>query len=155
MKKIIFLISVSLLILISSTKTTAGTPSSGSLLGISISFSTRAYWAGPEQGCQPRERGWCLHISIDATAPVPGGTICGEISNLGTTGLMLSFNKKTGVTPETFTKFFKNGKFFIDGEGTMSEEIARKLGLAPSYSIPEGVYNYKETGDMVTITFKK
>jgi len=154
MKKNFLLISFSLLMILSSMKTIAETPSSPSFLGLSIAFSTRAYWDGPTQSCLPRARGWCLHISFDATAPVPGGTICGEINNLVTTGLTLTFNKKTGVTPETFSKFFRNGKFILEGEGTMAEEIAKKLGLAPSYIIPEGDYSYKETGEMVTIIFK-
>ena len=141
--------------IISSINTIAETPSSPSFLGLSVSFSTRAYWDGPTQGCLPRERGWCLHISIDATAPMPGGTICGEINNLATTGLTLTFNKKTGITPETFSKFFRNGKFNLDGEGTMAGEITGKLGLPPSFIIPEGTYNYMETGDIVTINFKK
>ena len=129
--------------------------SSPSFLGISVAFSTRAYWAGPDDGCQPRERGWCLHISIDSRGQVPEGTIIGEISNLATTGLTLTFSKRSGVTPETFRKFFRNGKFNLEGEGTLAEEIAKKLGLILSYKISEGLYNFKEDSDQVTIFFKK
>jgi len=68
---------------------------------------------------------------------------------------MLSFNKRTGITPETFAAFFRDGKFKLEGEGTMSEEIAKKLGLGPVYAVPEGIYSYKEEGDVVTIMFRK
>ena len=155
MKKFLLLVSLSLLMIISTMKTMAETPSSASFLGISISFSTRSYWDGTTKSCLPRTRGWCLHIELDAKAPVNEGAIIGEINNLTTTGLTLTFNKKTGVTQEIFSKFFKNGKFILDGVGTMDEEVARKLGLPPSYTISEGVYNYNETGDLVTITFKR
>ena len=141
--------------LLSAIKTMAEASSSSSLLGISIYFSTKAYWDGETKSCMPRERGWCLHIELDGQSPVPIGTIRGEISNLKTTGLILSFNKKTGVTAETFSKYFKNGKIFIDGEVTMPDDLTRKLGLAPSFVIPEGAYAYKESGETVTITLQK
>lgn len=155
MKKCFHLLCLSLLLLFSSLNLKASTPSPASFLGLSIAFSTHAYWAGPDLGCQPRERGWCLHISIDSKAPPTNGVICGEITNLATTGLMLSFNKRTGITPETFAAFFRDGKFKLEGEGTMSEEIAKKLGLGPVYAVPEGIYSYKEEGDVVTIMFRK
>ena len=155
MKKSFHMFCLSLLLLFSSLNLTASTPSAASFLGISIAFSTHAYWAGQELGCQPRERGWCLHIYIESKKPATNGVICGEITNLATNGLMLSFNKKTGITPETFATYFRDGKFKLEGAGTMSEEVAKKLGLAPLYTIPEGIYSYKEEGDVVTIMIRK
>jgi hypothetical protein len=138
-----------------SIKTMAGTSPSGSFLGISISFSTRSYWDGTTKSCLPRARGWCLHFELDSKNPVSEGAIRGEVSNLSTTGLTLTFSKKTGITAETFAKYFRNGKFFLDGEGSMAEEIARKLELSPTYTIPEGNYTYKEAGDTITIFFNR
>ena len=155
MKKILLFITLSLLMIISVVNTMAEAPSSASFLGISISFSTKAYWDGATRSCLSRDRGWCLHFEIDAAAPVHEGTIRGELSNLTTTGLTLSFNKKTDVTAETFLTFFKSGKFLLDGDGTISEEIAKKLGLASSYVISQGAYSYKEFGNRVTISFSK
>jgi hypothetical protein len=155
MKKILLLISLSIIIITSFGKTYAEPPASSSLLGITVSFSTKAYWDGATKSCLPRTRGWCLHFEIDVASPLHDGTIRGELSNLTTTGLTLSFNKKTDVTAETFLTFFKSGKFLMDGDGTISEEIAKKLGLAASYVISQGAYSYKEFGDRVTINFSK
>ena len=154
MKKIFLMTGLSLVMIIFSMNTKGSAPQSGSKR-FSISFSTRAYWAGPTNGCLPRERGWCLHIAVDRIVGVPIGSIVGDISNQPAIGLAIHFNKKTGITPETFSKFFKDGKFHLDGPGTMPEELIRQLELPPAYVIPEGYYPYKEDGDMVLIVFKK
>ena len=155
MKKITFLSGLFLLIVISGLKTMAETPSSTSLLGITISFSTHAYWDGTTKSCLPRAHGWCLHFEIQAPATVPQGVIYGEISNNAVAGLTLTFSKKSGINPETFSSLFRDGMFQLEGSGTVSDDVLKKLGLSPLYVIPEGAYNYKESGDTVTISFKK
>jgi hypothetical protein len=153
MKKIFLLVSLSLLMAVTSAKASAST--TAPLLGLRVSFSTHAYWDGVTKSCLPRPKGWCLHFEIEAITIVQTGSIRGDISNLATTGLTLSFNKKTGIASETFSRYFSNGRFWLEGEGTIAGDVLARLGLPASYVIPEGWYNYAETGDMVTIIFRK
>jgi hypothetical protein len=155
MRKTAILIGISFFMIALSLKSPAEKPSMASFLGISISFSTHSYWDGESKSCLPRAKGWCLHFEMDAKAPATDGAIRGEVSNTATMGLSLSFNKKTGITPDMFSKLFRNGRFFLEGEVTMPEDLARKLELPTSFTIPEGYYNYKENGDIVTLFFRK
>jgi len=116
-----------------------------------IAFSTRAYWDGATQGCLPQEKGWCLHISF--SIPPIDGQIIGEINNSATSGLVLSFNQNTGITKKTFKEFFNDGKFYLDGPGTISEEILKMLKLPANYFIPAGNYSYEVRGEMISISF--
>jgi hypothetical protein len=155
MKKVLFLISLSILVAAAFNGAIAENPAPSPLLGIKVSFSTKAYWDGSTGSCMPRPRGWCLHIEIEVLTSVPDGIISGELSNLSTTGFTFSFNRKTGITNETFSRYFTKGKVYVDGQITISEEVAKKLGLPPSYTIAEGTYGYTETRDVVTITFPR
>jgi hypothetical protein len=121
------------------------------VFGISITFTTKAYWDGTQ--CFPRERGCCIHIEF---SPNPGpGQIAGEVSYSDQTGLVLTTSKKKGLLPETFNKLFQNGKFILDGEGTLSQDLLNRLKLKAGFRIPEGKYPYTVKDDMITITFKQ
>ncbi len=118
---------------------------------IIIAFSTRAYWDGTTQGCLPQEKGWCLHISFSTL--LIDGQIIGEVNNSVSSGLVFSFNQKTGITKKTFEEFFKNGKLNLDGPGTISEEILKMLQLPANYFIPAGNYSYEVRGETISISF--
>jgi hypothetical protein len=155
MKKHILLMILSIVMIFPAVQMKAGSPSPQPGLKLKIAFSSRAYWDGVTKSCLPRERGWCLHISINILNTVPDGIIIGEVSNDIIDGMTLTFKKQEGITAETFTKFFRNGKFVLDGEGTMEDAIAKKLGMRSPYTIPAGSYDYKEKGGYITISFKR
>ena len=121
------------------------------LLGIKISFSSKAYWDGTK--CAPRDKGCCLHLEMNPAPPDPG-QIIGEMSNSMDGSLRLVISKKDGMTQDTFTDLFRKGKFIINGTGTFSRELLTKLGLNSNYIISEGEYLYTIEGDKITITFK-
>jgi hypothetical protein len=120
--------------------------------GIGIDFSTKAYWDGQTKSCLQREKGFCLHISIELNM-LPGHII-GSINYSPIDGLIFTFNKKTSVLSETFDELFKGGFFIMDGDGTFSDDLLLKLGLPQGYRIPAGKYPYTENGGIVTVVFK-
>jgi hypothetical protein len=154
MKKLFLFSGFLIMMMMPALKLSAGTTPSISLIGIKITISTHAYWDGATQSCMPRPHGWCLHIQIDAPSTVPEGIIQGEVSSPSSGGLSLSFNTKSGIDAATFTKYFADGKFFLDGGATMSEELAKRLGVSPKCVIPEGTYSYMISADTVTVIFK-
>jgi hypothetical protein len=121
------------------------------ILGIKISFSTKAYWNGTE--CADRIKGCCLHIEMNMVPPGPG-QIVGEISSSADGGLRLIASKKDGILQATFTDLFRKGKFIVNGTGTFSQDLLSKLGLDANFIIPEGEYPYSIEGDKITIIFK-
>jgi hypothetical protein len=121
--------------------------------GINIDFSSKAYWDGASQSCLPRDKGCCFHISIDIGMLAPGhinGTLYQSMDGV----LTFSFSKKTGVLSSTLMELCKHGMFVLDGTGTFSDEILKKLGLPSAFKLPSGEYPYVENGDVVTVTFK-
>jgi len=131
-------------------KSTAGNPSP---IGIGIDFSSKAYWDGPSKSCLPRDKGCCFHISIDLDVLAPGH-INGTLETRQNGEIAFSFSKRGGILPETWKELVKNGYFILDGNGTFSEEVLKKLGLPPSFKLSEGKYSYSENGDFVTVIFK-
>jgi hypothetical protein len=151
MKKIIVFSSLLIVILICSfQRSTAGNPSP---LGIGIDFSSKAYWDGPSQSCLPREKGCCFHISFDFKVLAPGH-IYGTLETRQNNELAFSFSKKGGLLPETWKELVRNGYFVLDGDGTFSEDLLKKLGLPANFKLSEGKYSYTENGDIATVIFK-
>ena len=70
---------------------------SPSVLGIKISFSTKAYWDGTK--CAPRDKGCCLHFELSMVSP-GSGQIVGEMS-YSADGLRLITSRKQGMTLDT------------------------------------------------------
>jgi hypothetical protein len=120
------------------------------LLGIKITFSSKAYWDGTQ--CAPRDKGCCLHIEAGPT-PEPGNII-GEISYSDQKGISLAISKKDGLSPAMFNELFKQGKFFLDGDATFQPEVLVKLGLKAGFQIAAGYYPYSIKDDLIVITFK-
>ena len=119
-------------------------------LGIKISFSSKAYWDGVK--CAPRDKGCCLHLELNMVSPGPG-QIVGEMS-YSADGLRLITSRKQGMSADTFTELFKNGKFIVNGTGTFSQDLLSKLGLKDNFTIIEGEYPYTIEGDKISIIFK-
>lgn len=118
---------------------------------LTIVFASKAYWDGPSQSCLPRDKGCCFHIGF--TTSLLDGQIIGELNYTPGAGLTFTFNKRTGITAATFNELCKSGKFYLDGTGTLSEEILRMLKMPESYSIPSGYYSYRVEGEVVSVTF--
>jgi hypothetical protein len=152
MKKIILFISIMAFGLMTHASMVTETTTPSTLSKFIFVFSSRAHWDGTTQSCLPQEKGWCLHIGFKSI--ILDGQIIGEGTYSTSTGLIFSFNQQTGVSRKTFDELFKNGKFFLDGPGTLSDEIIRMLRLPTNYSIPAGNYPYSVDGEMVHITFK-
>jgi len=121
--------------------------------GIIIDFSSKAYWDGPSQSCLPRDKGCCFHISVSIGILSPG-IIHGTLDQSRDGALTFSFSKSTGVLSSTLMDFCKRGMFVLDGTGTFSDEILKKLGLPSGFKLPSGQYPYVENGDVVTVTLK-
>jgi hypothetical protein len=119
---------------------------------IEITFVTKAYWDGPTKSCLDREKGCCLHISLNI--PLLEHQISGDLTNYEGQGVKFSFSKKSGIQQETLSELTKTGKFYLDGEGTLSEELLKALKLPLSYKISSGYYSYQEKGDIITVIFK-
>lgn len=115
-------------------------------------FASKAYWDGQTQSCVPRDRGCCIHIGF-STQPIDG-QITGEMNYSASSGIVFKFSKSSGITPKTLHDLVKDGKFYLDGKGTFSEEVIKILGLPLSYSIPAGYYPCSVEGDIVTVTLK-
>ena len=126
---------------------------SSSLSQIEILFVSKAYWDGPTRSCLDREKGCCLHISLKV--PVLDHQIFGDLTVYEGQGVKLSFSKKNGISQETFFDLTRTGKFYIDGEGTLSEDLLKALKLPLSFKILPGYYPYQEDGDIITVFFKK
>ncbi len=138
MKKITFLLAV-IIVMISATTSKA--------TGISVSFSTKAYWSNtPPAGCLDRPRGWCFHISVDLDG------ILGVINNTGGV-LVLTFDKKA-ISTDQYSQIFKDGKFYLDGEGTFSEELLKKLNLPTGFVLKPGYYQSEQIGEYFKVFFK-
>jgi hypothetical protein len=147
MKKIIVLLPVLMLMLMGK-----GVQAYSSPVGIGIDFCTKAYWDGQTKSCQPREHGFCLHITIEVV--ILQGHMIGSINNTQADGLTFTFSKKTGILQSTFDELFKGGYFVMDGEGTLSDDLLQKLGLKEGYRIPAGKYPFYENDGVVTIKFR-
>jgi hypothetical protein len=151
MKKVLLFSSLLIVILICSfQKSTAGNPSP---IGIGIDFSTKAYWDGPSKSCLQREKGCCFHISIEFNVLAPGH-INGTIETRQNGEVAFSFSKRGGILPETWKELVRNGYFILDGDGTFSEELLKKLGLPANFKLNSGAYPYTENGEIVTVIFK-
>jgi hypothetical protein len=149
MKKITFLLTVVVIMIASvAVKATSSVISSQ----IEVIFSSKAYWDGTTKSCLPRDKGCCIHISINV--PLFEHQISGDLTNYEGQGVKLSFSKKSGIQKETLTELTKTGKFYLDGEGTLSEELLKTLKLPLSFKISPGYYPYQETGDLITVFFK-
>jgi len=149
MKKITFFLTLVVLIIVGITaKATTFETSSQ----IEIIFVSKAYWDGTTKSCLDREKGCCLHISLKV--PIIDHQIFGDLTNYEGQGVKLSFSKKSGIQKETLTELTKSGKFYIDGEGTLSEELLKALKLPLSFKISPGYYPYQESGDLITVIFK-
>ena len=120
--------------------------------GISITIATKAYWDGATKSCLDREKGWCVHLTIEID--VLEGQIKGELTNPGLSGLTFTFNKRTGILPETLNNLVKNGTIYANGEVTFSEDLLMKLGLPSNYKIKEGYYPIQVLGEEVKVVFK-
>jgi hypothetical protein len=119
---------------------------------IEIIFATKAYWDGPTKSCLDREKGCCLHISINV--PLLDHQISGDLTNYEGQGVKFSFSKRSGIQQETLSELTKTGRFYLEGEGTLSEELLKALKLPLSYKISSGYYPYQEKGDIITVIFK-
>lgn len=119
---------------------------------IDIVFSSKAYWDGATKSCLPRDKGCCLHISVNL--PLLDNQIFGDISNNEGKGVKFSFSKNKGIQKEALSELTKTGKFYMEGEGTLSEELLKSLKLPSSYKILPGYYPYQENGDLITVFFK-
>jgi hypothetical protein len=149
MKKITFFLTLVVLIIVgNAVKATTFETSSQ----IEVIFASKAYWDGPTKSCLPRDKGCCLHFSFKV--PILEDQIFGDLTNYEGQGVKLSFSKKSGVQQGTLNGLIKNGKFYLEGEGTMSEELLKALKLPSTYIIPPGYYTYEERGDIITVFFK-
>lgn len=149
MKKITFLSTLVVLIIAG---IAAKATNSATFSQIEIIFSSKAYWDGPTKSCLPRDKGCCLHFSFKV--PLLEDQIFGDLTNYEGQGVKLSFSKKSGIQQETLIELTKTGKFYLDGEGTFSEELLKALKLPLSYKISPGYYPYQENGDLITVFFK-
>jgi len=149
MKKILFL-STLIVLIIAGIAVKAS--NSTTFSQIDVVFSSKAYWDGPTQSCLPRDKGCCLHFSFKVL--VLDNQIFGDLSNNNGKGVKLTFSRNIGIQKETLTELTKTGKFYIDGEGTLSEELLKALKLPLSYKITPGYYPYQENGDLITVFFK-
>jgi hypothetical protein len=126
---------------------------SASPVGIGISFSSKAYWDNNLKRCADRERGCCFHVEITLDVLSPGH-INGTLEKRQNNELVFSFSIRGGILPETYKELLKNGYFNLDGDGTFSEDVLKKLGLPAGFRLSGGSYPYSENGDVVTVTFK-
>jgi hypothetical protein len=149
MKKITFFLTL-VVIMIASAVVRA--TNSETFSQIEVTFTSKAYWDGTTKSCLPRDKGCCLHISFNV--PLLDHQIFGDLTNYEGQGVKLSFSKKSGIQKETLTDLTKTGKFYLDGEGTLSEELLKTLKLPLSFKISPGYYPYQESGDQVTVFFK-
>jgi hypothetical protein len=125
-------------------------PVKAPIFGISIDFSSKAYWDGAK--CAPRDHGCCLHIS-GAPSPEPGHII-GDMSYTDQAGLTLTISKTKGMSADTYNDLFRQGKFLLDGDATFSQDLLQKLSLRPGFRVLSGYYTYMVKDDMITIVFK-
>lgn len=126
---------------------------SASLSQIEIIFVSKAYWDGTTRSCLDREKGCCLHISVKV--PILDNQIFGDLTTYEGQGVKLSFSKKNGIRQETLIELTRTGKFYLDGEGTLSEELLKALKLPITYKILPGYYPYQENGDIITVFFNQ
>ncbi len=151
MKKILSISSFILVILLGSFQNSNALTPAPSMIG--ISFSSKAYWDEGLRCCKPRDKGCCFHIELMPIAPGPG-QINGTLETRQNNEIAFSFSKRGGILSETWNELSKNGYFILDGDGTFSQEILRKLGLPANFKLSEGNYTYTENGDVVTVVFK-
>ena len=150
MKKLYF-ISGLILVLSYFTGFSASAKSAPSIVGIDITFCTKAFWSGEQQTCLPREHGCCLHIGIEVLAP---GSVHGTISKDKNNDLLFIFSKKTGILPATFNELCRNNMFLVDGDGTFSSDLLKQLSLPADYRIRSGSYPYTEEDGNIIVRFK-
>lgn len=151
MKKILSISSFILVVLLGSFQNSNAVNSAP--LGVGISFSSKAYWDGTTHSCLPRDKGCCIHIEFIPIVPGPG-QINGTLEIRQNNEIAFSFSKRGGILSETWNELSKNGYFMLDGDGTFSQEILKKLGLPANFKLSEGRYPYTENGDVVTVVFK-
>jgi hypothetical protein len=120
-------------------------------MDFSIVFVSKAYWDGPSKSCLDRERGCCIHIGFNT---IIDGLIIGKMAYSDGTGLIFTIPKKTGILQSTYDYFIRNGNFYMNGEGTFSEELLKKLGLPDNYTIRSGNYPVQVNGEEIKVIFK-
>jgi hypothetical protein len=119
---------------------------------IEIIFVSKAYWDGSSKSCLDREKGCCLHISF--RIPILDNMIVGDLTQDDELGVKFTFSKTRDIKSETLKGLTSSGKFYMEGEGTLSEDVLKALKLPRNYTIRPGYYEYKESGDMITVFFK-
>jgi hypothetical protein len=148
MKKITFILTLVVFIIAGMAAKAAHFETSSQ---IEVIFVSKAYWDGTTKSCLDREKGCCLHFSFKV--PILEDQIFGDLTNYQGQGLKLSFSKKSGIQQGTLIELTKTGKFYLDGEGTLSEELIKALKLPSSFKISPGYYPYQESGDLITVIF--
>lgn len=116
--------------------------------GIKVIFCSKAYWSENDRKCLDREKGCCIHIEVVALAP---GQMPGIISDEN--GLSLTIPKKT-IPQEILNEFFKNGQFYLDGDGTFEPTVLKQLNLPAGFILKSGTYKTIDTGDSFRIFLK-
>ncbi len=58
---------------------------------------------------------------------------------------------KDYMTDETRSEYFQDGKFRVEEDYVLPDNIIQKLGLTPGYRISEGLYNYIENSKEIIL----
>ncbi len=147
MKKVALIIALSISMLAFSSKPEPPGP----VIGVKIEFGKKS------QDC--KKFGIC-YITINfevgnlfdnAQSPTEERTAYGYSSATKNSRLQLKLNKSF-MTRSTRNEFFSDGKFLVEEDFVLPDEMAEKLGLSPGYTIRSGVYPYTETASEILLT---
>lgn len=65
--------------------------------------------------------------------------------------LVLIFDKKTGMSPETYDACFSKGTFLCEDDFPIPEDALKKMNHLGHYTIKAGTYPVKISGDQITL----
>ncbi len=98
--------------------------------------------------------GWCnAKIVIEKDVELEYQSANAEASQNQQRRLVITLNKKTDLSAETFETYFSKGTFLCEDDFPLPSEIIKAVGLDDGYVIKAGKYPINIKGDILKITF--
>ncbi len=163
MKNSIIIAAIAICAIFSSNTASANTyqPATPTLSACPIKITITINFGRHSQGCSGS--GICsIIISAEFATVKPSGNSATGTADVVNGQLTIAF-KKSSMSRETMAKYFPNGKFVVEEDYQVAQEIVSPRDPASGQAtgrrqyqplvIRKGVYNVQENGDLLTVKF--
>jgi hypothetical protein len=115
---------------------------------LTITINTKSQWNG--SACAEATKGLCIRMDLLST---PSSTsFNGNIAYDRSQGLILTFSKSKDLTRTTYSAYFNEGSFLVDGDSSIPADVLKGINYPyTSMTIKQGKYQYSVDGDIITV----